>query len=219
MSWRCACIAFIAASIAPTSAAACRPAMETALVRWSSAEQPIICTDATCGCACIASTTAATPCLCKGSENSPTPFARPLSRLQATSTTRATVTCSLSAAVASAIPITSMFASLGGGASCGAGPIRCRRRRPPSSSSSLSVLTRPASGCLAATCCCNNAAAAAVQVVGRCWQARRCSAIAPRVVVWSQWTQTAGRAATCFSWARLRFRSGIGSRHSGQRRG
>jgi hypothetical protein len=69
-----------------------------------------------------ASTTAVTACLCKGSENSPTPSARVLSRLQAAPATSSTVTCSLSAAVTSAIPITSMFSPLGG-ASCGASPI------------------------------------------------------------------------------------------------
>ena len=99
-----------------------------------------------------------------------------------TSATRATVTCSLSAAVASVIPITVMFATLGGaslgGASCGAGPTRCRRRRPPSSSSSSSssALTRPDSGCLAVACPAAipskpQPAAAAEQVMGRCWQA------------------------------------------------
>mmetsp|Transcript_9170 Transcript_9170/g.21735 ORF Transcript_9170/g.21735 Transcript_9170/m.21735 type:complete len:297 (+) Transcript_9170:671-1561(+) len=232
-----------AASTVPASVADSEPIR---MVRLWSAPQPSSCTFATCGCARITSTTASSPETqrlrnpARDSGSSPKPFIMPFERslscLQAFSATRATIKCFLSAAVASAIPITATVASLGG-ASCTTGPNTRCRRRPPSSSPS-NALTRPASGCCAnspftntreqADSCaaCSAAipfqpqpASAAAQVVGRRWQARRCSAIAPRVVVMPQWSQAASMAAILASRSRLRFLCGSQSRHSGQRRG
>mmetsp|Transcript_9171 Transcript_9171/g.21740 ORF Transcript_9171/g.21740 Transcript_9171/m.21740 type:complete len:284 (+) Transcript_9171:728-1579(+) len=223
------------------------------MARYRSALQPSSCTFATCGCSRIASTTASSPCLGSRRKDSGRlspliiPFDRSLIRLQAFSATRATVKCFLSAAVASAIPITATVASLGG-ASCVAGPNkRCRRRSPSSSPSN--ALTWPASGCNSPFCargqascaararvcargqadsCAASSAAipsqpqpatAAVQIAGHRWQARRCSATAPRVVIMPQCSQAAARAATLASRSQLRFLGGSQSLHSGQRRG
>mmetsp|Transcript_67882 Transcript_67882/g.164172 ORF Transcript_67882/g.164172 Transcript_67882/m.164172 type:complete len:242 (-) Transcript_67882:115-840(-) len=121
-----------------------------------STPQPCACTPATCGCAPNAvNTTSITPasaadCL------PPAGRLRARSRSQAFSATRASAMCARSAATASASPIVAIAALLGG-ASCGAGPTRCRCRRPPSCSSPSIALMRPRSSWF---CACSGATSA-----------------------------------------------------------
>eukprot|EP00964_Phaeocystis_antarctica_P059137 scaffold35109_cov69-Phaeocystis_antarctica.AAC.2 len=105
----------------------------------SSAPTPTSCTPTTCGCASIAATTAVSApastagCLLPSSSRH-----TPATRAQASSATRGNHPCARSAATAATTPIWSTSSPLGG-ASCGAGPTRCRCRKPPASASPSSA--------------------------------------------------------------------------------
>eukprot|EP00964_Phaeocystis_antarctica_P050791 scaffold29566_cov51-Phaeocystis_antarctica.AAC.3 len=150
------------------------------------------CTCPTCRCARIVTTTTSITPASAADCLPPAGRLRAAIRSQAFSATRATATCARSAATTSVSPIAASAALLGG-ASCGAGPTRCRCRRPPSSvSTPSSALTRPASGCRVATCRCSCwfSACSPSHRACSCWFCACSGAII-------RWQIAKGQAASC----------------------